>query len=63
MDVADVDPDPVVQFRRWLDDVVAAELPEPMAMVLCTAPATAHAQPLARHVLLRGVDVGDVHQP
>jgi pyridoxamine 5'-phosphate oxidase len=56
MDVADVDPDPIVQFRRWLDDVVAAELPEPMAMVLCTAPATAQAQPLARHVLLRGVD-------
>ncbi len=56
MDVADVDADPIVQFRRWLDDVVAADLPEPMAMVLCTAPATARAQPLARHVLLRGVD-------
>jgi pyridoxamine 5'-phosphate oxidase len=56
MDVVDVDPDPIVQFQRWLDDVVAADLPEPMAMVLCTAPAGAGAQPLARHVLLRGVD-------
>ena len=56
MDVDDVDPDPIVQFQRWLDDVVAAPLPEPMAMVLCTAPAEAGAQPLGRHVLLRGVD-------
>ena len=28
-----------VVFRAWLDDVVAAPLPEPMAMVLATAPA------------------------
>ena len=56
MDVADVDADPIAQFRRWLDDVVAADLPEPMAMVLCTAPSGAGAQPLGRHVLLRGVD-------
>ena len=56
MDVADVDPDPIAQFRLWLDDVVAAQLPEPMAMVLCTTPAGTGSQPLARHVLLRGVD-------
>jgi pyridoxamine 5'-phosphate oxidase len=56
MDVGDVDPDPIVQFRSWLDDVVAAALPEPMAMVLCTASAAAGAQSLGRHVLLRGVD-------
>ena len=56
MDVGDVDADPIVQFQRWLDDVVAAPLPEPMAMVLCTAPGTADAEPLGRFVLLRGVD-------
>ena len=56
MDVGDVDPDPIVQVQRWLDDVVAADLPEPMAVVLCTVPATAGAQPIARHVLLRGLD-------
>jgi pyridoxamine 5'-phosphate oxidase len=56
MDVGDLDPDPVVQFRQWADDVVEAGLPEPTAMVLCTAPAGDLAQPLGRFVLLRGVD-------
>lgn len=56
LDVGDLDPDPVRQFQRWLDDVVAGGLPEPMAMVLCTAPGGAGAQPLGRLVLLRGVD-------
>ena len=40
LDVADVDPDPVAQFLRWLGDAVAAELIEPNAMVLATADAT-----------------------
>lgn len=56
MDIDDVDPDPIVQFRRWAADVVDAGLPEPTAMALCTAPAGEQAQPLARHVLLKGVD-------
>lgn len=56
LDVGDLDPDPIVQFRRWAGDVVAAGLPEPTAMVLCTAPAGEAAQPLGRFVLLRGVD-------
>jgi pyridoxamine 5'-phosphate oxidase len=56
MELADLDPDPVVQFRRWLDDVVAAGLHEPTAMVLATAPAGDQAQPLARHVLLKSAD-------
>jgi pyridoxamine 5'-phosphate oxidase len=56
LDVGDLDPDPIVQFRRWQADVEAAGLPEPTAMVLATAPAGDGAQPLGRHVLLRGVD-------
>ena len=56
MDVADLDPDPIVVFRAWLDEVVVAALPEPMAMVLATAPAEDHAQPIGRFVLLRDVD-------
>jgi pyridoxamine 5'-phosphate oxidase len=56
MDLDDVDPDPLVEVRRWLDLVIEAGLPEPMAMVLCTAPAVPAAQPSARHVLLRGLD-------
>lgn len=56
MEQHDLDPDPIVAFRRWAADVAAAALPEPDAVVLCTAPAGARAQPLGRHVLLRGVD-------
>lgn len=48
--------DPIDTFRRWHADVRAAGLPEPDAMVLCTVPATPVAEPLARHVLLRGLD-------
>ena len=56
LDVGDLDPDPIVQFTRWQADVEAAGLPEPTAMVLATAPAGDGAQPLGRHVLLRGAD-------
>ena len=56
LDREDLDDDPIVQFGRWFDDVVAAGLPEPTAMVLCTAPGGAGAQPSGRHVLLRDAD-------
>jgi pyridoxamine 5'-phosphate oxidase len=54
LDAGDLDPDPIVQFGRWYDDVVAAGLPEPGAVVLSTA--GADGRPRARHVLLRGFD-------
>ena len=50
MEPADVDPDPIAQFRRWLDDARAAGLVEPEAMTVSTT------APAARVVLLRGVD-------
>jgi pyridoxamine 5'-phosphate oxidase len=53
MDVGDIDPDPIKQFQRWLDDAVAS-LPESSAMVLATADASG--RPSARHVLLKGLD-------
>src|SRR5262249_51984790 len=53
MDVGDIDPDPITQFGRWLDDAVEL-LPEPTAMVLATA--DADGRPSARHVLLKGLD-------
>jgi pyridoxamine 5'-phosphate oxidase len=56
LDVADVDPDPLVQFRRWFDEAVAAQLPEPDAMTLATS--TAGGKPSARVVLLKAVDAG-----
>jgi pyridoxamine 5'-phosphate oxidase len=49
-----VDPDPLVQFRRWFDDAVGAGLLEPNAMVLATA--DADGAPSARTVLLKGLD-------
>lgn len=55
LDVSDVDPDPMIQFERWLAEALAApHLPEPTAMVLATV--SAEGQPSSRMVLLKGVD-------
>ena len=51
---AELAADPFVQFRRWLDEAIAAGLPQPDAMTLATA--TAAGIPSARMVLLRGYD-------
>lgn len=48
------DPDPLQQLRRWLDDAIAAGVPEPNAMTLATA--DARGRPSARTVLLKGLD-------
>jgi pyridoxamine 5'-phosphate oxidase len=45
---------PFVQFGRWLDEVVATELPQPNAMTLATS--TTDGKPSARTVLLRHYD-------
>jgi pyridoxamine 5'-phosphate oxidase len=50
----DVDPDAVRQFGRWLDEAVAAKLPEPTAMTLATV--DADGRPDARIVLLKAAD-------
>ena len=50
----DIDADPIVQFRRWFDDALTAEVNEPNAM--CLATATPDAYPAARVVLLKEVD-------
>jgi len=54
-DVADADPDPLVQFGRWFD-AVAGSLDEPNAMVLATV--DPDGAPALRTVLLRGLDHG-----
>lgn len=51
---ADLDADPVGQFRRWQGEITDAGVFEPSAMVLVTA--DGEGRPSARHVLLRGVD-------
>ncbi len=58
LDVADLAPDPMMMFGRWLNDALEAELHEPNAMVVATADAQGH--PSARMVLLKALDDGFV---
>lgn len=51
---ADVLPDPVRQFRQWLDEAITAQLPEPAALTLATVDA-ATGQPSQRVLLLKGL--------
>jgi len=56
LDESAVDRDPLLQFERWLDEAIRAELPEPTAMALATADAAG--RPSARIVLLKGLAGG-----
>lgn len=51
---ADVDHDPITQFRNWLDDAIKVGMIEPIAMTLATV--DADGRPSARVVLLKGLD-------
>ena len=53
LDLDKLDVDPFVQFERWLQDAIAAELPDPTAM--CVATVDAQGQPSQRLVLLKDV--------
>ena len=50
----ELEADPMTMFQRWFDDAVAAELPEPNAMVLSTV--SGEGKPSSRMVLLKGMD-------
>lgn len=54
----DVDIDPFVQFKAWLDQAIAAQALEPTAMTLATV--DARSRPSARIVLLKQCDVDGV---
>ena len=54
LDVADVDADPLTQFRRWLDEAIKAACPEPTAMSVATV--GAGGRPSSRILLLKEVD-------
>ena len=54
LDVTQVDADPIVQFRRWMDDWVATGPRDPGVMVVATVDEAGW--PSSRAVLLRGVD-------
>jgi pyridoxamine 5'-phosphate oxidase len=51
---ADLDPDPIPQFARWLREAIAAQLLEPNAMTLSTV--DDQLQPWSRVVLLKACD-------
>ena len=51
---SDLDPDPIAQFRTWLDEAERSGIHLPNAIALATADASG--APAARHVLLRSVD-------
>jgi len=51
---ADLHPDPIEQFNRWLKDACDASVIEPTAMSLATA--GSDGRPLLRTVLLKGLD-------
>lgn len=52
LDIGDLLPDPVAQFRRWFDEALAAKVIEPNAMSLATA--TPSGETTLRTVLLKG---------
>ncbi|MDQ8192238.1 pyridoxamine 5'-phosphate oxidase [Roseibacillus persicicus] len=54
IDREDLLPDPIAQFRIWMEESVAAGLLEPNAMSLATVSADGH--PSIRTVLLKGLD-------
>lgn len=56
--IADLDPDPLVQTRRWIELAAAGDEPQPDAMTLATV--GPDGRPSARSVLLKGVDHGFV---
>ncbi len=51
---SEADPDPVGQFGRWWNDVLASDQLQPEAMALATA--DAEGRPSVRMVLLKGFD-------
>lgn len=51
-----VDPDPIKQFDRWMNDAITAELRDPTAMVLSTV--SIEGVPSSRIVLLKGLENG-----
>ena len=45
----EVDPNPFIQFKKWFEQALAAQLPEPNAMTIATT--TPDGKPSARMVL------------
>lgn len=50
----DLDPDPILQLDRWVNEAIAAKHPEPTAFTLATA--SKSGEPASRVVLMKGLD-------
>jgi pyridoxamine 5'-phosphate oxidase len=51
---SDLDPNPIVQFQKWFEQALTAQLLEPSAMTLATV--DENGRPSARIVLLKAVE-------
>jgi pyridoxamine 5'-phosphate oxidase len=56
LDIDATAPDPVTQFRKWMEEALQAAVPEPTAMHLCTL--SPEGRPSGRIVLLKGIETG-----
>lgn len=54
LDLADLAADPIAQFKHWMTQAIAAQIPDPNAMTIATVDATG--QPSQRIVLLKNLD-------
>ncbi len=54
LEIDNLDADPIVQFRYWLNEALNSSSHEPTAMILSTS--TTDGKPSSRVVLLKGVD-------
>lgn len=54
LDIDNLDDNPIVQFRYWLNEAIRSEVPEPTAMALSTV--SAEGRPSSRMVLLKSLD-------
>ena len=54
LDNQDVDPDPIIQFKKWLEEAIQAEVLEPTAMTVSTV--SKEGKPHSRILLLKGLD-------
>lgn len=54
LDIDATAPDPVTQFRKWMEEALQAAVPEPTAMHLCTL--SPEGRPSGRIVLLKGIE-------
>jgi pyridoxamine 5'-phosphate oxidase len=54
LDISDLDPNPLMQFKHWFQDAQNAQIPEVNAMALATS--SSEGRPSCRMVLLKKID-------